>query len=742
MLAASVAAATSSISRSSATLSTISSSFSACRNQHNSSRQQAADDDSDEPDDAPVVAEYIAEEPDAVDDPLRDYLPMSFGKQEVKYAKLVDAHQQTKRTDPAIGPPRPQKQQQQVFMGPPRPPAVGPPRPFPAAPAAVAAAEGPLRLQGGRTGGWMTVEDVMGPQQHPTLDDAAAANGDDAELVAPHRLTATAEDGHAGPTEEGMVGPPRPPPGADSEDSDDDDNDDRTEDSESDPYQLPVGHEVSLQGHDRAVTCIDIEHSGNRLISGSLDNTLRIFDFNGMKADLRSFRELTPSEGHPVLSVGWSPSGDAFICVTGGTQPRVYDRDGKLLGEFVRGDMYIRDMKNTKGHITGCTGGTWHPIDRYTAVTSSEDGTVRIWDTHNILQKTVIRPTTPSAARVAVTTCRYNSDGKLLAAGLMDGTIQVWGVGGTFGRSAAVGIVLPPSAQMVEKQGWSYVSRPSQLMRGAHERDNEITSLAFRQDDRLLASRSMDGTLKLWDLRAFKSPLAIWDNLPTNYPTTDVIFSPDERLLLTGTAAGTGREQAGAVVFVDVRELKEVRRVGMPSHVAALRWHGRLNQIFVGVGDKRSGTTRVLYDTTFSERGALAAVGRAPRRANPFDVGLPMIIKTPHALPMFREEPGRKRSREKARMDPAKSRKPDPGATAGMGRAGRIGHTSSTLLTQHLLKTRGKLVSVDAELDPREAILRHADKVDEVSHLTAAYAKTQPKPIFAEPQPEEEEEED
>jgi WD40 repeat protein len=48
--------------------------------------------------------------------------------------------------------------------------------------------------------------------------------------------------------------------------------------------------QVSLQGHERAVSCLDIEHSGNRLVSGSLDYTLRIFDFNGMKADLRSFR--------------------------------------------------------------------------------------------------------------------------------------------------------------------------------------------------------------------------------------------------------------------------------------------------------------------------------------------------------------------------------------------------------------------------------------------------------------------
>lgn len=59
--------------------------------------------------------------------------------------------------------------------------------------------------------------------------------------------------------------------------------------------------------------------------------------------------------------------------------------------------------------------------------------------------------------------------------------MQVWGVGGKFGTSAAVGVVLPPSAQMVEKQGWSYVSRPSQLLRGAHSQQNEITSLSFSQ---------------------------------------------------------------------------------------------------------------------------------------------------------------------------------------------------------------------------------------------------------------------
>lgn len=48
-----------------------------------------------------------------------------------------------------------------------------------------------------------------------------------------------------------------------------------------------------------------------------------LYDFNGMKRDARPFRELEPHEGHPVHAVSWSPSGDAFLVVTGAAQPKV-----------------------------------------------------------------------------------------------------------------------------------------------------------------------------------------------------------------------------------------------------------------------------------------------------------------------------------------------------------------------------------------------------------------------------------
>lgn len=57
------------------------------------------------------------------------------------------------------------------------------------------------------------------------------------------------------------------------------------------------------------VSTLDVDPAGSRLLSGSRDYNLHIFDFNGMKSDMRAFRSLKPSEGHPVLGLSWSPTG-------------------------------------------------------------------------------------------------------------------------------------------------------------------------------------------------------------------------------------------------------------------------------------------------------------------------------------------------------------------------------------------------------------------------------------------------
>lgn len=61
--------------------------------------------------------------------------------------------------------------------------------------------------------------------------------------------------------------------------------------------------------HGKCVTAIAADRAGARLLTGSEDYQLQMFDFGGMKRDMRSFRKLEPMEGYPINALSFSPSG-------------------------------------------------------------------------------------------------------------------------------------------------------------------------------------------------------------------------------------------------------------------------------------------------------------------------------------------------------------------------------------------------------------------------------------------------
>ena len=94
-------------------------------------------------------------------------------------------------------------------------------------------------------------------------------------------------------------------------------------------------------------------------------------------------------------------------------------------------------------------------------------------------------------------------------------------------------------------------------------------------------------------------------------------------------------------------------------------------------------------------RSAFEAMGANQAGSGAFSVLLlllqaPVVIHTPHALPMFKEAKQiRKRKSERDHDDAVKFHKPEVGssaATLGRGAAGLIGKTGGTLLTQYILK--------------------------------------------------------
>ncbi|XP_050206679.1 uncharacterized protein LOC126656207 [Mercurialis annua] len=534
-------------------------------------------------------------------------------------------------------------------------------------------------------------EVMVGPPPPPPPSTSSAAVDDDND-----------DDG-------AMIGPPRPPPNQDSDEEED-------EVEEANQFRIPISNEIVLKGHTKIISTIAVDHTGSRVLSGSYDYTVRMYDFQGMSSRLQSFRQIEPSEGHQVRSLSWSPTADRFLCVTGSAQAKIYDRDGLTLGEFVKGDMYIRDLKNTKGHISGLTCGEWHPRTKETVLTSSEDGSLRIWDVNDFKsQKQVIKPKLARPGRIPVTTCAWDRDGKCIAGGIGDGSIQIWNL----------------------KPGWG--SRPDVQVEKAHS--EEITGLKFSSDGHTLLSRSFDGSLKVWDLRKMKDPLQAFGDLPNNYAQTNVSFSPDEQLFLTGTSIERDSTTGGLLCFYDRVKLELVSRVGISptGSVVQCAWHPKLNQIFATTGDKSQGGTHILYDPSISEKGALVCVARAPRKKSVDDFEVQPVIHNPHALPLFRDQPSRKRQREKMLNDPFKSHKPELPMT-GPGFGGRVGVSKGSLLTQYLLKQGGMIKETWMDEDPREAILKFADvAAKDPKYIAPAYAQTQPETILADSDSEDEE---
>lgn len=177
----------------------------------------------------------------------------------------------------------------------------------------------------------------------------------------------------------------------DDDDSDDSDDDDDDDDNPEDDY--PISHELVIKTHDKAVTTMACDASGARLVSGSTDCTIRLHDFASMTpTTVRAFKTVDPTatktsatqEVHPIHHVSFNPLSPAsMLVVSASSQAKIFSRDGDEQLTFIKGDMYLRDMHNTKGHVSEITSGSWCPTDMNLLVTSGTDSTLRIWDVNN-----------------------------------------------------------------------------------------------------------------------------------------------------------------------------------------------------------------------------------------------------------------------------------------------------------------------------------------------------------------------
>lgn len=78
-----------------------------------------------------------------------------------------------------------------------------------------------------------------------------------------------------------------------------------------------------------------------------------------------------------------------------------------------------------------------------------------------------------------------------------------------------------------------------------------------------------------------KAPLKIFEDLPNHYAQTNIAFSPDEQLFLTGTSVERESTTGGLLCFFDRAKLELVLRVGISPTCSVVQcaWHPKLNQV-------------------------------------------------------------------------------------------------------------------------------------------------------------------
>jgi len=137
------------------------------------------------------------------------------------------------------------------------------------------------------------------------------------------------------------------------EDSDDEDEPQEVNHKEQNVVEesipVPVSHEARLSGKFKAtVSSVAMDTAGNRFCTGSLDYSVKFWDFGSMNATLTSFNSMEPLGSFPIRSIEFSPTGGKILFAGGSNSARMHDRDGREILVCPHGDMYLHDMSNTK----------------------------------------------------------------------------------------------------------------------------------------------------------------------------------------------------------------------------------------------------------------------------------------------------------------------------------------------------------------------------------------------------------
>jgi WD40 repeat protein len=302
----------------------------------------------------------------------------------------------------------------------------------------------------------------------------------------------------------------------------------------------PEADPIVLRGHVGGVRTVAFSADGEVLATGSDDRTVRLWHLGPAAAEPSLLEEGEPGGGgSAAIAVAFSPDGTLW---------RVSHDDGALHQRNLSNpeDDGVESFPRRGG---GEVSAVAISADGRMLAAGSANGTVQVWADG----KQVPGPADPRrAGSTAVSALAFNPDGTVLAIGGADGTVRLWSAEER-GRDIVLripgvtvtAIAFSPDGGRLVVSGSDRRVRTWDLKQPATEpdelRDNssETTALAIGPDGTTFATGDIDGTVRLWIPENPEAPVVVL--LGPGSPVSAMTFSPDGAILVTAHADGSVR---------------------------------------------------------------------------------------------------------------------------------------------------------------------------------------------------------
>jgi WD40 repeat protein len=320
--------------------------------------------------------------------------------------------------------------------------------------------------------------------------------------------------------------------------------------------------EKRLPGHRDAVLSLVYSAGGKELLSGSYDNTARIWDVDTC-AELRLLR------GHEwwVCAAAFSPDETRIVTACQDGSVMIWEDAGRKTDRRFRS---LAPSLTFLGHGGPVYAASFSP-DGVQVASAGYDGRVLLWrpvpDSKGVAVKSAF-DTALEGHTGPIDALQFSSDGELLATAGHDNTVRLWDVKnrkleetlrGHAGRVRAVALA-PVAPSQVRKDSppvksrlisgghdghvkiWDIQGYREELVLGAdivRAHQDSVLGVSFSPDGHSILSASRDRTARLWDRTSGK--LLGEFQQGHHYLAATAVFFPDGARFLTAAVDGSAR---------------------------------------------------------------------------------------------------------------------------------------------------------------------------------------------------------